>query len=188
MVGGGPAAHRLVEALTDRNEASLRISLFTEEALAPYDRVALSKRFEDRENNLLLGDESLWQNPQVQLHTSTAIAAMDAEAKTITDSSGAVHHYDDVVLATGSSATRPPIDGDQHIAVYRTLDDVDWLVDEVRRLAEELGRTPRCTVIGGGLLGLEAAGGLKGHGADVTIVHSREYLMNAQLDEGGGGP
>ncbi|WP_146340934.1 nitrite reductase large subunit NirB [Nesterenkonia sp. NBAIMH1] len=186
VVGGGPAAHRLVEALTDRNEASLRISLFTEEALAPYDRVALSKRFEDRENNLLLGDESLWQNPQVQLHTSTAIAALDAEAKTITDSSGAVHHYDDVVLATGSSATRPPIDGDQHIAVYRTLDDVDWLVDEVRRLAEELGRTPRCTVIGGGLLGLEAAGGLKGHGADVTIVHSREYLMNAQLDEGGG--
>ncbi|WP_147103151.1 nitrite reductase large subunit NirB [Nesterenkonia populi] len=186
VVGGGPAAHRLVEALTDRNEASLRISLYTEEALPPYDRVALSKRFEDRGNDLLLGEEDLWENPQVSLHTSTQIVGLDTASKTITDAEGTVHGYDELVLATGSSAPRPPIDGSQHIAVYRTLDDVDWLVDEVHRLAEELGRTPKCTVIGGGLLGLEAAGGLKGHGAEVTIVHSRDYLMNAQLDEGGG--
>lgn len=190
VVGGGPAAHRLVEALISREPAETQVSLFTEEALPPYDRVGLSKRFEDPANDLLLGTSQLWESPQVDLHTSTPVTALDTEAKTLTtatpDGGSATVTYDEVVLATGSTAPAPPIDGSDHIAVYRTLDDVDWLTQRVEELREELGRTPHCAVIGGGLLGLEAAGGLKGRGATVTIVHSRDYLMNAQLDEGGG--
>ena len=193
VVGGGPAAHRLVEALISREPVETRISLFTEEALPPYDRVGLSRRFEDPEDDLLLGDSALWENPQVSLHTGTVVTALDPAAKTITTTptvgpgvrgESEVVGFDDVVLATGSTAPAPPIPGSEEIAVYRTLEDVDWLTRRVEQLREELGRTPHCAVIGGGLLGLEAAGGLKGRGATVTIVHSRDYLMNAQLDEG----
>lgn len=194
VVGGGPAAHRLVEALVSREPADrsrpLHISLFTEEALPPYDRVGLSRRFEDPEDDLLLGDPQLWESPQVTLHTSTPVIGLDPQAKTLTtvepDGGSRTVEYDDLVLATGSTAPAPPIEGSGEIAVYRTLDDVDWLTRRVEELREELGRTPHCAVIGGGLLGLEAAGGLKGRGATVTIVHSRGHLMNAQLDEGGG--
>ncbi|WFP16155.1 nitrite reductase large subunit NirB [Citricoccus muralis] len=190
VVGGGPAAHRLVEALLSRDPEEVQISLFTEEATPPYDRVGLSKRFEDPANDLLLGDPDLWDNPLVSLHTSTPVVELAPALKTLTtstpDGGTSTYTYDEVVLATGSTAPTPPIEGREHIAVYRTLDDVDWLTQRIEELREELGRTPHCVVIGGGLLGIEAAGGLKGRGATVTIVHSRDYLMNAQLDEGGG--
>ncbi|WP_218222064.1 nitrite reductase large subunit NirB [Nesterenkonia sp. Act20] len=185
VVGGGPAAHRVTEALIARNPEGLRISVFTEESSAPYDRVALSRRFAADED-LLLGDPALWQNLRVQLHTSTAVASIDAAAKTVRTAQGEVIDFDDLVLATGSSAPRPPIDGAEHIAVYRTLEDVDWLRQRAADLSAKLGRPARCVVIGGGLLGLEAAGGLKGLGAEVTVVHSRPWLMNAQVDEYGG--
>ncbi|GAA1821792.1 nitrite reductase large subunit NirB [Nesterenkonia flava] len=186
VVGGGPAAHRLVEALLARDPQDMRVTLFSEEALPPYDRVGLSKRFEDPTNDLLLGDPAMWEDPRVSLRTSTPVTGLNPAARTLTTASGEQVSYDDVVLATGSSAPRPPVEGAEHVAVYRTLDDVDWLTRRVHQLREELGRRPHCVVIGGGLLGLEAAGGLKGHDAEVTIVHSRQYLMNAQLDEGGG--
>ncbi|NLS10524.1 FAD-dependent oxidoreductase [Nesterenkonia sp. MY13] len=186
VVGGGPAAHRLTEALLSRENHRLQISVFSEEGSPPYDRVALSKRFDDPDNALLLGEPELWQDPRVSLYTDTKVVGFDAASRTVTLASGETQNYDDVVLATGSTAPRPPIPGAKSIAVYRTLEDVDWLVDRVSELHDELGRAPHCAVIGGGLLGLEAAGGLAGRGAEVTIVHSRNHLMNAQLDEGGG--
>lgn len=186
VVGGGPAAHRLTEALLSREHPGLHVSVYCEERTAPYDRVALSKRFDEPENALLLGEPTLWDDPRVALHTGQSVVALDPEDKTVTLANGEDVHYDDVVLATGSSAPRPPIPGRENIAVYRTIDDVDLLVRKVNELKLQLGRTPHCAVIGGGLLGLEAAGGLAGQGADVSIVHSRGHLMNAQLDEGGG--
>ncbi|TLP77071.1 nitrite reductase large subunit NirB [Nesterenkonia sphaerica] len=186
VVGGGPAAHRLTEALLARDNPALRISVYCEESSPPYDRVALSTRFEEPENTLLLGTVALWDDPRVRLHTGQAVVELDPGTKTVTLADGTAVEYDDAVLATGSSAPRPPIPGNQDIAVYRTIEDVDWLVRRVEKLKHQLGRVPHCAVIGGGLLGLEAAGGLAGRGADVSIVHSRGHLMNAQLDEGGG--
>ncbi|RJN31656.1 nitrite reductase large subunit NirB [Nesterenkonia natronophila] len=186
VAGGGPAAHRLTEALLAREIPEFRISVYCEESSPPYDRVALSKRFDEPENALLLGDATLWDDPRVVLHTDQQVVQLDPEAKTVTLADGTAVQYDDVVLATGSSAPRPPIPGNQDIAVYRTVEDVDWLVHRVEELRLHLGRVPHCAVIGGGLLGLEAAGGLAGRGAEVSIVHSRGHLMNAQLDEGGG--
>ncbi|MDZ5077588.1 nitrite reductase large subunit NirB [Nesterenkonia sp. HG001] len=185
IVGGGPAAHRLTEALVSRELPGTRISVFTEEALPPYDRVGLSKRFAT-DDDLLLGEPGLWESPSLTLHTSRAVTGLDTAAQTITTADGETLGYDELVLATGSSAPRPGLEGAEQIAVYRTLDDVDWLRLRVAELGVELGRTPKCAVIGGGLLGLEAAGGLKGLGAEVTVVHSKRWLMNAQLDEFGG--
>jgi nitrite reductase (NADH) large subunit len=185
IVGAGPAAHRLSEALTTRDTAgTLDIMVLGEEVHTPYDRVALSRRL-DSEEDLTLA-MTPWDSEQVSLRLGDAAVAIDREARTVTTASGAVLDWDELVLATGSSAPVPAIDGAEHIRVYRTLDDVDWLVAEVERLRIALGRAPRVLVAGGGLLGLEAAGGLQRRGADAAIVHSGGWLMSAQLDEGAG--
>ena len=90
------------------------------------------------------------------------------------------------MLATGSSAPVPDLPGREHARVYRTIDDVDALVAETRELAERHGRPAQVVVAGGGLLGLEAAGGLAKLGAHAAVVHSGGWLMSAQLDEGAG--
>ncbi|WBL20576.1 nitrite reductase large subunit NirB [Citricoccus sp. NR2] len=185
IVGGGPAAHRLTESLVARNPADLRITVVTEETYVPYDRVGLSKRFTS-EDPLHLGEPELWEDPRVRLRTGATVTAVNTADRRVTIADSETLTYDELVLATGSSAPRPPIDNAEHIALYRTIDDVNWLRSQVAELAERLGRAPQCTVIGGGLLGLEAAGGLKDLGAEVTVVHSKPWLMNAQLDEYGG--
>ncbi|MDD9207252.1 nitrite reductase large subunit NirB, partial [Georgenia sp. 10Sc9-8] len=94
--------------------------------------------------------------------------------------------YDDLVLATGSDAARLTIPGAERTHVYRTLEDVAVLAAEVSRLRAELGRAPRAVVVGGGLLGLEAAGGLQDLGAEAAVVNVADRLLNAQVDAGGG--
>lgn len=188
MVGGGPAAHRLVEALLARRDG-LRVTVFAEEPWAPYDRVALSRRFTDAGDALPLGPLPE-EDDRLEVRTGCRVTAIDPEARTLdaSDGTGEVSTvpWDDLVLATGSDAARPAIPGAEDMIVYRTIDDVDRLRGQVAALADRLGRAPRAAVIGGGLLGLEAAGGLRVLGAEVTVVHSRPWVMNAQLDEFGG--
>ncbi|NUL48553.1 FAD-dependent oxidoreductase [Cellulosimicrobium funkei] len=199
VIGGGPAAHRLVEALVARGGDNLRIEVFAEEPWAPYDRVALSRRLTDPADNLPLSSSgsvpTLWEDSRVRLRTRCRVTGLDLEARTLTvegsavegiTGDGSIVAWDEVVLATGSDAARPAIPGAEDMTVYRTIEDVDRLREHVADLAERLGCTPRAAVIGGGLLGLEAAGGLQVLGADVTVVHSRPWVMNAQLDEFGG--
>ncbi|WP_069387540.1 nitrite reductase large subunit NirB [Cellulosimicrobium cellulans] len=189
-------AQRLVEALRARDGAGTwRISVFAEEPRAPYDRVALTSYFSARDaEELALGDPALWEDPLVTLHRDCAITAVDREARTVTDRLGRVHAYDELVLATGSNAFVPPIPGSDlpGVFVYRTIDDVAALrgwVEEKRRSATTEGgweRPVRGAVIGGGLLGLEAAGALKALGAQATVIQFGTHLMDAQIDLGGG--
>ncbi|WP_394552373.1 nitrite reductase large subunit NirB [Agromyces sp. MMS24-JH15] len=186
VVGGGPAAHRLADSLCARDTgASIALTVITEEARLPYDRVALSKRLEG-DVDLTLQPTSVWDADRVELRVGDAVVEVDPLAKVLRTASGEVLAWDELVLATGSSAPVPAIVGSELAKVYRTIDDVDWLVAEVERLAGELGRPARVLVAGGGLLGLEAAGGLARRGADAAIVHSGGWLMSAQLDEGAG--
>jgi nitrite reductase (NADH) large subunit len=186
VVGGGPAAHRLVDSLHARDGGrTLRVTLVADEVHAPYDRVALSTRLADANADLAL-PATPWTDGDVRLITGDRVVAVDAAARLATTGAGLELHWDELVLATGSSAPVPPIPGSEHVRVYRTIDDVDALVAETRELAGRLGRAPRVVVAGGGLLGLEAAGGLAKLGADAAIVHSGSWLMSAQLDEGAG--
>ncbi|MFO7689783.1 MAG: nitrite reductase large subunit NirB, partial [Cryobacterium sp.] len=186
ILGGGPAAHRLTDALHSRDiEQTVTVTVIAEENHLPYDRVALSQRLSGP-IDLTMKPTSVWDSERIGLRIGERAEAIDREAQTVTCSTGAVVHYDELVFATGSSAPVPALPGSDLIRVYRTLDDVDALVAELAALTESLGRTPKVVVAGGGLLGLEAAGGLHRLGADSALVHSGAWLMSAQLDAGGG--
>jgi nitrite reductase (NADH) large subunit len=187
IVGGGPAAHRLADSLHARDEeGTLRVTVVGEETHRPYDRVALSTRLADAATDLTLQPTSMWEEGRTRLVTGERVVAVDATARTATTSGGLVLPWDDLVLATGSSAPVPDLPGRDHARVYRTIDDVDALVAETLELAELHGRPAQVVVAGGGLLGLEAAGGLAKLGAHTAVVHSGGWLMSAQLDEGAG--
>ncbi|MBB2922837.1 nitrite reductase large subunit NirB [Cellulomonas cellasea] len=190
VVGGGMVAQRLVEALRDRDAAGeWRVTVLAEEPRAPYDRVALTSYFSGRDpEDLALGTPALWADPLVRLVRGDAVTAIDREARTVTSTSGRVEHYDHLVLATGSKAAMPPIEGNDlpGVFVYRTVDDVAELRGWVEEQRERWSRPVRGAVIGGGLLGLEAAGALQALGAQSTVVQFGTHLMSAQVDLGGG--
>jgi nitrite reductase (NADH) large subunit len=187
VIGGGPAAHRLVDSLLARDGGrTLEIVVVAEERHLPYDRVALTRRLDDPNDSLMLEPSAHWEHESVVLRRNERAVELDTAAKTVILANGEVLRYDELVLATGSSAPVPDIPGSEQVRVYRTIDDVDALRAEVAVLTERLGRAPRAVVAGGGLLGLEAAGGLQRLGAHSTVVHSGSWLMSAQLDEGAG--
>ncbi len=190
VVGGGMVAQRLVEALRARDaDGAWRVTVLAEEQRAPYDRVALTSYFSGRDpESLALGDRSLWADPLVGLVRGDAVTSIDRVAQTVTTASGRVERYDHLVLATGSSAAMPPIEGNDlpGVFVYRTLDDVAALRGWVQEQEERWKRPVRGAVIGGGLLGLEAAGALQALGAQSTVIQFDGHLMSAQVDLGGG--
>jgi nitrite reductase (NADH) large subunit len=190
VVGGGMVAHRFTEALRDRDhQGRYTITVLAEEPRAPYDRVALTSYFTGRDpKDLALGNPELWQDPLVRLCRDTAAVAIDRDAKVVTTKDGHQYGYDHVVLATGSYAWTPPLPGADlpGVYVYRTIDDVADLRGWVEARAAHVGRPVRGLVIGGGLLGLEAAGALQSLGATSTVVQFADRLMNLQVDAGGG--
>ncbi|MGZ6787926.1 MAG: nitrite reductase large subunit NirB, partial [Nocardioidaceae bacterium] len=189
VVGGGMVAHRLVEALAARDtDAGWAVDVFAEESRPPYDRVALTSFFSGRDpEDLLLGTPDLWRTPGVRLHTNSPVQRVDTAARVV-HARGRAYPYDALVLATGSAAAVPPVPGADLPGsfVYRTVDDVSELRAWVTDRAAEHGRTVRGAVVGGGLLGLEAAGALQAMGVDTTVVEFAPRLMPLQVDEGGG--
>ena len=182
-------AQRLVEALHDRDrDGRWRVTVLAEEPRAPYDRVALTSYFSGRDpDSLTLGDPALWEHPLVDLVRGTRVVDLDRAARTVTGGGGRTWTYDALVLATGSAPFVPPVEGiDQPgVFVYRTVDDVAALRGWVAAIAGE-GRPVRGAVIGGGLLGLEAAGALEAMDVRTTVLQMGTHLMSAQIDLGGG--
>ncbi|MFL6090384.1 MAG: nitrite reductase large subunit NirB [Aeromicrobium sp.] len=189
VVGAGMVAQRLVEALEARGATETwDIEVFGEESRPPYDRVALTSFFSDKDpEDLLLGDQELWKRPGIRLHRNAPVTAIDREAKTVSARNRKVA-YDALVLATGSYAFVPPVKGSELPGsfVYRTVDDVAELRAWVLDRSKKLGRQVHGVVVGGGLLGLEAAGALTALGADTTVVEFADWLMPLQVDRAGG--
>ncbi|MFZ1412668.1 MAG: nitrite reductase large subunit NirB [Micropruina sp.] len=190
VVGGGMVAHRFVEALRARDaDNRYRITLLADEPRRPYDRVALTTYFTGRDpRELSLGGDELWEDPMVRLRLRALATGIDRQAKSVTLASGEVIDYDHLVLATGSYPFVPPIKGNDLPGsfVYRTIDDVAALRGYVEQLRESKPRRLKGAVIGGGLLGLEAAGALQALDVDSTVVEFAPRLMSLQIDEGGG--
>lgn len=122
----------------------------------------------------------------VDLHTGVAATGIDRAARVVHAADGTAHPYDELVLATGAGAWLPPVDGlgadgvpAPGVSLFRDLDDCARILDAAAPGA-------RIAVVGGGLLGVEAARGLAGRGVAVTLVHPRTHLMERQLDAGAG--
>lgn len=190
VIGGGMVARRLIDALRARDEAGQwAVTLLCEEPRAPYDRVALTSYFTGRDpEDLALGGQEIWDDPLVTIRRGVAATGIDREARTVATSDGRTLVYDSLVLATGSYAAVPPVPGKdlRGAFVYRTIDDVAELRAYVEALRTEHDRPLRGAVVGGGLLGLEAAGALRALEVESTVVEFAPRLMPLQVDEGGG--
>ncbi|HEX6469634.1 MAG TPA: nitrite reductase large subunit NirB [Streptosporangiaceae bacterium] len=187
VVGHGPAGHRLVEALRQRDSGgSWQVTILGGEPRPAYDRVALTSYLTEGAD---LGYPA--HDPGVIQRHGDPVAAIDRARRTVTTESGRVVPYDSLVLATGSVPFVPPVPGRDlaGVFVYRTIDDLDALracCAEAKGRARAEGRSPAGAVVGGGLLGLEAARALQGLGLETHVVEVAPRLMPRQLDEGGG--
>jgi nitrite reductase (NADH) large subunit len=183
VVGNGMAGMACVEQIL-KYSPMFRITVFGDETHVNYNRVLLSSVLagEKSEDDVVINSLEWYQERQIDLRVGVRIIDVDPEKKTVTGNDGSVTEYDVLLLATGSSAWMPPITNLQTdgVFVFRTLDDT-------RALIARSGPGVKAIVIGGGLLGLEAARGLQVQGCDVTVVHLMPTLMERQLDPDGGG-
>ncbi|NUT99289.1 MAG: FAD-dependent oxidoreductase, partial [Saccharothrix sp.] len=186
VVGHGMVGHRLVQALREKDVTDQwRIVVFAEEGRPAYDRVALSSYVDtwDAETLSLAPHE----DPMVELNLNDLVVHIDRDNKVVRSMSGRAQSYDALVLATGSVPFVPPVPGRDlpGCHVYRTIEDLDAIRATVEG-AHSSGRHSGM-VLGGGLLGLEAANALRGMGISPHVVELGPRLMPLQVDEGGAG-
>jgi nitrite reductase [NAD(P)H] large subunit len=182
VAGNGMAGVALVEQLL-KHGRPFEITIVGEETHVNYNRILLSsvlageKEFDD----IVLNDIEWYQKHGIRARLGVRVEQIHAQQRVIRITGGDEIRYDRLVLATGSRALIPPIKGTDKagVFVFRTLDDT-------RKLIELSGKGIRAAVIGGGLLGLEAARGLQMRGCDVTVAHLAPSLMERQLDPTGG--
>lgn len=182
VVGNGMAGLRLVEEVSQRAPDRYAITVVGKEPQPAYNRVLLSSLLagEIGDDDIRLRDRRWYADHRIALITGDAAARLDADARTIDLASGRRLSFDRAVLATGSNPIRPPLPGADlpGVLTFRDLADIA----AIRRLAARGGRA---VVIGGGLLGIEAAYGLARAGIAVTLLHLMDRLMERQLDARG---
>jgi nitrite reductase (NADH) large subunit len=179
VVGNGMAAGRVLDELFERAPDLFEVTIFGAEPRVNYDRIMLSpvlageKKFDD----ILIHDDAWYAQHNVDLRKGEPIAAIDRAARTVRTLSGALYPYDFLIIATGSRPILIPVPGAElpGVVSFRDLDDVDTM------LASAKGGG-NAVVIGGGLLGLEAAAGLAKNGMKTSVIHLMPTLMERQLD------
>ncbi len=189
VVGNGMAGARAVEEVLARGGAEqFDITMFGDEPYGNYNRIMLSNILSGVQNadEIYINPLDWYRENNITLHAGARVADIDRAARAVRAENGVVAHYDVLLIATGSRAFVPPMKGtngpDQQLRPgvfgFRTLDDCTAIIDAAKR--------SKCAaVIGGGLLGLEAARGLLNHGCAVHVVHLGSSLMEAQLDAAG---
>lgn len=188
VIGNGMAGCRAVEELLERAPDRFDITIFGAEPRVNYNRIMLSpvlageKTFAD----IIINPANWYDDNGIALIAGDPVERIDREARTVTARSGRVEPYDRLLIATGSDPFVIPVPGHDlaGVVTFRDLDDVDRMI-AAAEAGEVLGGN-NAVVIGGGLLGLEAAHGLMLRGMAVTVVHLMPTLMERQLDEAAG--
>jgi nitrite reductase (NADH) large subunit len=183
IIGNGMAPGRMLEHLLEDAPGRYTVTIFNAEPRVNYDRIMLSPVLsgeKDYEEIIIHGDGWYIKNGIV-LYKGHKVVAIDRAAKTVTSNHGVTESYDKLVIATGSTPFILPVPGNNLAGVltYRDLDDVNAMLLAAQSRA-------KAVVIGGGLLGLEAAAGLEARGMDVTVLHLMPTLMERQLDPAAG--
>jgi len=183
IIGNGMVGHRFIEELMDKAApGQFSLTVFCEEPRVAYDRVHLSAYFAHHTaEKLSLVREGYYEKHQVNLLLGERAMTINRDEKRVHSSTGRVVHYDTLVFATGSVPWIPPVAGAEgsDCFVYRTIEDLNAIEACSRR-------SKRGAVIGGGLLGLEAAGALKNLGVETHVIEFAPVLMAEQLDQQGG--
>jgi len=183
IIGNGMAPGRALENILEAQPDSYDITIFNAESRVNYDRIMLSpvlsgeKKFED----IIIHGDGWYIEHNIMLYKGHRVTQIDRDKKCVTSEHGATASYDKLIIATGSLPFIIPVPGHDLAGVlsYRDLDDVTAMM-----LAAQSGG--KAVVIGGGLLGLEAAAGLNEQGMDVTVLHLMPTLMERQLDPSAG--
>jgi nitrite reductase (NADH) large subunit len=185
VVGNGPVGHRFLEALVDSGRAEqFDITVIGEEPHAAYDRVHLTAWFENRNAlDLNMVPDGFYETNRITLLTHTRITELDRQSRQVTTDTGEQLSFDKLVLATGSYPFVPPVPGHDrdNCFVYRTIADLEAMTERAEQPGVGVG-----VVIGGGLLGLEAAKALHDLGLKTHVVEFAPRLMAVQVDDGGG--
>ena len=183
VIGNGMAGCRAVEEILARAPDAHAITIFGAEPRVNYNRIMLSpvlageKAFDD----IVINDAAWYADNGIDLVSGDPVTAIDRAAKVVTAKSGKQVSYDKLLIATGSDPFIIPVPGKDlpGVVTFRDLDDVDRMLDAANKGGDAV-------VIGGGLLGLEAAHGLALRGMKVTVIHLMPTLMERQLDEAAG--
>ena len=182
-IGNGMAGMRTVEELLAIAPDTYDITVFGAEPHPNYNRILLSPVLagEQTLQDIVINGYPWYAEHGITLHAGKEVVAIDRRRRTVTAADGTVAEYDRLLLATGSVPFRLPIPGidAEGVLTYRDIADTNGMIDAAAKYS-------RAVVIGGGLLGLEAANGLKLRGMEVTVVHLAEWLMERQLDRTAG--
>jgi nitrite reductase (NADH) large subunit len=181
IIGAGMATGRALEHVFDA-DGDFDVTLFNAEPRGNYNRIMLSpvlsgdKKYEE----IVIHTAEWYEENGVTCRFGEKIVAIDRNEKTVTAENGDVLPYDKLLFGTGSNPFMIPMPGHdlEGVIAYRDLEDTERMMG--------LGSDNKCVVIGGGLLGLEAAAGMAARGVDVTVVHIMGHLMERQLDEAAG--
>jgi nitrite reductase (NADH) large subunit len=187
VIGNGMAGARTVEEILARGGADLfRITMFGDEPYGNYNRIMLSHVLsgESEETEIFLNSLPWYDENDITLHAGVRIERIDRFAKVVIAADGSMTPYDDLIIATGSRSFLPQMDNMYRadgsmlpgVFAFRTLDDTRAMINYADH-ADHI----KAVVIGGGLLGLEAARGLQRFGLAVDVVHAGGHLMNAQV-------
>lgn len=180
VVGNGMVGYKFCEKLRSKEAAkSFEVIVYGEEPRPAYDRVHLSSYFSgSTAEDLLMAPASWYSDNNIELHTSELVTQIDRENKMIRTHAGRIDRYDYLVLACGSGAFVPAIEGVERdgVFVYRTIEDLNQIIEYGKKVK-------RGAVLGGGLLGLEAAKALLDLGLETHVVEFAPRLMPRQIDD-----
>ena len=183
-IGNGMAGIRTIEELLKLKSDQYDITVFGAEPHNNYNRILLSPVLSGEKtiNDIILNDDAWYQDNQITLYKGHKIVKIDRVKRQVISEQGVVTEYDRLLLATGSKPFIIPVPGHQlkGVVAFRDINDVDNMLKAAKQ-------SKHAIVIGGGLLGLEAANGLMKQGMDVSVVHLSDTLMNRQLDEASAG-
>ena len=172
VVGNGMVGHYFVDQILDQN-IDARVTVLSAEPRLAYDRVHLSEFFSGQTaDDLALKTPQYYEKMGVEFHANASVISIDKVAKMVQLADGREFTYDKLVLATGSYSFVPPIPGNdqEHCLVYRTIEDLEAIESSARQSSVGI-------VVGGGLLGLEAANALKQAGLQTHVVDFAPQLM-----------
>ncbi len=179
VIGNGMSGQAALEEILKIKNDNIEMAVFGGEPFHSYNRIMLSDVLSGKRSfsQLNTKNRSWYEENKIKLFTGSVVTKIDKDKKRMYAQNGYSSPYDKILIATGSVPFIPPIKGvdKKGVFVYRTIEDV-WSIAEVSRYRK------KAVVIGGGLLGLEAAKALKDNGMDVSVVHLADHLMEQQLD------